>query len=67
MQQTVNRKLEVVLNQAENVKVTAQYIINIFDSRSKIESNLPVTSATALFHLLPEDQCPACMFLNNQQ
>ena len=53
LQQTVDKKLEIILNEANNVKVTAQYIIYIFGSRSKVVNNLPVTSPNTLFHLLP--------------
>ena len=54
-----NSKLGLVLNNHNNVKTTAQYIINIFDKRSKIVSNLPSTN-NSLFHIEPQDQCPAC-------
>ena len=33
---TLYKKLDIVLNHAQNVKFTAQYLINIFDLRSKI-------------------------------
>ena len=51
-------KVGIVLNHPSNVKLTAQYIINIFDIRSKIMSRLP--SEPKVLHLLPHDQCPAC-------
>ena len=54
-----NSKLDLVLNNHHNVKTTAQYIINIFDKRSKIVSNLPSTN-NVIFHIEPQDQCPAC-------
>ena len=55
-------KLDFVLNTHSNVKPTAQYIINIFDKRSKIVNNLPsaMNDNTVLYHLEPHDQCPAC-------
>ena len=53
-------KLDLVLNSHINVKLTAQYIINIFDKRSKIVNNLPVPVNAVLYHLEPHDQCPAC-------
>jgi hypothetical protein len=70
--ETSEKKLDFALNDPNNVKLTAQFIINIFDSRSKIVNNLPstnnllstnnVTSTNNLFHLLPHDQCPACSY-----
>ena len=58
------KKLDLVLNDPRNVKLTAQFLINIFDIRSKIVNSLPstndATSTSNLFHLLPHDQCPAC-------
>ena len=69
-QKTQEEKLDLVLNEHTNVKLTAQYIIDIFDSRSKIVNKLPstnnATSTITLFHLLPQDQCPACAILNAQ-
>ena len=58
----VIEKLDLVLNTHSNVKPTAQYIINIFDKRSKIVNNLPNTmhDNPVLYHLEPHDQCPAC-------
>jgi hypothetical protein len=57
-------KLHLVLNHPSNVKPTAQYIIDIFDIRSKIINNQPSInnqqSTNYIFHLLPHDQCPAC-------
>ena len=63
-------KLDLVLNDPNNVKLTAQYIINIYDIRSKVINKLPsttnlystnnATSTNTLFHLQPHDQCPAC-------
>ena len=51
-------KVGIVLNHPSNVKLTAQFLINIFDIRSKIMSRLP--SELKVLHLLPHDQCPAC-------
>ena len=67
-QKTQEEKLDLVLNEHTNVKLTAQYIIDIFDSRSKIVNKLPSTNnaTSILFHLLPQDQCPACAILNDQ-
>ena len=60
-----SQKLKIVLNDHNNVKLSAQYLINIYDKRSKI-----VTIKTSnddqnniLYHLLPHDQCPACTYL----
>ena len=50
-------KFQLVLNNPENVKNTAQYVINIFEIRSKVVNKLPVYKP---FHLVPHDQCPAC-------
>ena len=50
-------KLRLVLNKPVNVKYTAQFIINIFDIRSKVVNKLSVFNP---FHLVPHDQCPAC-------
>ena len=54
--------MNIVFNDHNNVKLSAQYLINIYDKRSKI-----VTIKTTnddqnivLYHLLPHDQCPAC-------
>ena len=55
-----SQKLNIVLNQAENVKKTAQYIINIYDKRSKVVSNLNSTNQDIIYHIFPHDQCPAC-------
>ena len=57
-----NVMLSCVLNDHNNVKLTAQYIVNIYDIRSKIVNNLPSTNN--IFHLLPHDQCPACTNLS---
>ena len=56
-----NVMLSCVLNDHNNVKLTAQYIVNIYDIRSKIVNNLPSTNN--IFHLLPHDQCPACTII----
>ena len=53
-------KFSVVLNHPSNVKHTAQYIINIFDIRSKIINASNIVNVPRLVHLLPHDQCPAC-------
>ena len=70
LQQSPEAKFNLVLNEHNNVKHTAQFLINIFDSRSKIVTKLPsidyATSKNNLFHLLPQDQCPACAFINAQ-
>ena len=44
-------KLDVVLNHAENVKFTSQFLINVMDLRSNI-----------LFHL-ENKICPICLFI----
>ena len=49
----------IVLNNDKNVKITAQYIIDIYDIRSKIVSNL-TSAKNDIIHLSPDDQCPAC-------
>ena len=38
------------------VKLTSQYIIDIFD----IRSILPTPQLESLYHTLPRDECPAC-------
>ena len=60
--ETQEKKLDLVLNDHSNVKLTAQFIINIFDIRSKIVNNLPGLNSR-IFHLSPQDQCPACAHL----
>ena len=57
-------KFSVILNHPSNVKQTAQYIINIFDIRSKI-MNSKNENVPRLVHLLPHDQCPACTPIPN--
>ena len=70
LQESPEIKYNLVLNEHNNVKHNAQFLINIFDSRSKIVTKLPsidyATSTNNLFHLLPQDQCPACAFINAQ-
>ena len=60
-----SQRMKIVFNDHNNVKLSAQYLINIYDKRSKI-----VTIKTSnddqnnvLYHLLPHDQCPACTYL----
>ena len=66
--ETQEKKFDLVLNEPKNVKLTAQYLISIFDTRSKIVSNLPSTANPInLVHLSPQDQCPACMYSNTDQ
>ena len=48
-------RLDLVLNTHSNVKLTAQYIINIFDKRSKVVNDLPIQENTVLYHLEPHD------------
>ena len=55
-----DEKLKIVLNADQNVKKTAQYIIDIYDKRSKVASNLPSMNQDRIFHIFPHDQCPAC-------
>ena len=55
---TKTEKLGIVLNHPCNVKLTSQYLINIFDIRSKIIKD--VQGALKTFHLYPLDICPAC-------
>ena len=52
----VVEKFKMVLNMPENVKYTGQFVINIFDIRSKVVNKIPVFNH---FHLVPHDQCPA--------
>ena len=70
LQESPEIRFNLVMNEHNNVKHTAQFLINIFDSRSKIVTKLPsidyATSTNNLFHLLPQDQCPACAFINAQ-
>ena len=60
-----SEKLKIVLNHDQNVKKSAQYIINIYDKRSKIVSNLPnaIQDRNIVYHIFPHDQCPACTAL----
>ena len=60
-----NEKLKTVLNCDQNVKKTAQYIINIYDKRSKIVSNLPnaIQDRNIVLHIFPHELCPACTAL----
>ena len=59
---STDEKLKLVLNFDKNVKKTAQFIIEIYDKRSKIVSNLPSTNQdrNIVNHIFPHDQCPAC-------
>ena len=70
LQQSPEAKFNLVLNEHNNVKHTAQFLISIFDSRTKIVTKLPsldyATSTNNLFHSSPQDQCPACAFINAQ-
>ena len=50
-------KPQLVLNNPENLKVTAQFVISSFDGRIKVLNKLPLFNP---FHLVPHDQCPAC-------
>ena len=50
-------QIGLILNHPSNVKLTAQYLINIFDVRSRILSKTP--SEPKVLHLLPHEQCPA--------
>ena len=61
-----NEMLGIVLNNHSNVKQTAQYIIDIFDKRSKILNNRPITNQNndTLYHLFPHEQCPACTIVD---
>ena len=55
---TKDEKLGIILNYPSNVKLTSQYLINIFDIRSKIIKELQ--GASKIFHLYPPEICPAC-------
>ena len=55
---TKPEKLGIILNHPDNVKLTSQYLINIFDVRSKIIQELQ--GASKILHLYPPDTCPAC-------
>lgn len=61
-----NEMLGIVLNNHSNVKQSAQYIIDIFDKRSKILNNQPSTNQNndTLYHLFPHEQCPACTIVD---
>ena len=63
-----NEKLCIVLNNHDNVKQTAQHIIDVFDKRSKILNSRPSTNQNneTLYHLFPHEQCPACTIVNYQ-
>ena len=58
-----SEKLRIALNHDQNVKKSAQYIINIYEKRSKIVSNLPNVNQdrNTVYHIFPHDQCPACI------
>ena len=60
-----NEMLSIVLNEHDNVKHTAQYIIDIYDKRSKLLHNVPnvYQNRTDLYHIDPQNQCPACLNL----
>ena len=60
---STEEKLKLVLNLDKNVKKTAQFIIEIYDKRSKIVSNLPGINQdrNIVYHIFPHDQCPACI------
>jgi hypothetical protein len=59
---STEEKLKLVLNLDKNVKKTAQFIIEIYDKRRKIVSNLPSINQdrNIVYHIFPHDQCPAC-------
>ena len=50
-----------MLNNHDNVKQTAQHIIDVIDKRSKILNSRPSTNQNneMLYHLFPHEQCPA--------
>ena len=50
-------KLRLILNDPNNVKLTAQHVINTLEIRSKVINQLPMFNT---FHLEPHDQCLAC-------
>ena len=49
--------LSIVLNEHDNVKHTAQYIIDIYDKRSKLLHNVPNVNQnrTDLYHINPQN------------
>ena len=53
-----DQKLGIILNHPNNVKVTAQYLIDIFDIRSKIVNK--IKCVPKMFHVSPPDQCLIC-------
>ena len=53
-----DQKLGIILNHPNNVKITAQYLIDIFDMRSKIVNK--IKCVPKIYHISPPDLCPAC-------
>ena len=53
-----DQKLGIILNHPNNVKVTAQYLIDIFDIRSKIVNK--IKGVPKIYHISPSDRCIAC-------
>ena len=56
------QKLKLVLNDHNNVKLSAQFLINIYDVRSKLVTSHRDQNIV-MYHLLPHDQCPACTYI----
>ena len=50
--------LGLALNDPKFVKITAQYIIYIFDVRSRIVNNY--SEVIDRYHISPVEECPAC-------
>ena len=55
-----DEKLKKVLNDDKNVKKTAQYIIDIYDKRSKVVSILPSTNQE---RILVRAECVRCSWV----
>ena len=53
-----NKKLGIILNHPNNVKITAQYLIDMFDMRSKIVNK--IKCVPKMYHVFHTDLCPAC-------
>ena len=57
-----DQQLKLVLNDHNNVKLSAQFLINIYDVRSKLVTSHRDQNIV-MYHLLPHDQCPACTYI----
>ena len=52
-------KFRMVLNKPENVKYTGQFVINIFDIRSKVVNKIPVLTISTLYHMTSVQPVPS--------